>query len=213
MKIFFAQKKISYFPWWKQLIVFGTGYLVAFVIGIALISPTGPGSDRIFYVILLVYSLSVIIAGSRSFKAVGIILALVFLYGAISETRARNEYNLKMKERVKKLQFSALVKNFITPAEVDNLVFRFEESQMGYSVYAKVVLKKKEVIHKKTKEMVPLNIDIFSDLKLEKNSSNERRKIKEINMVKPQSCSARQLLSFDIRGGQVKTRTVETPFS
>ena len=83
--------------WWLIVLI---GYLLATNIGILLIAPTGPGSSRICYIVLLVYSLVVATFGTRLMKVLAAILAIGFIMGIVSETRDKARFRAqRAKER------------------------------------------------------------------------------------------------------------------
>jgi len=89
----------STWPWAHQMVLVLVGYAMAGLLGTALVAPTGPGSSRICYLVLLGYSLVVVLFGARLMKVFAGILAIVFVIGIVSETKARESYLVKMIER------------------------------------------------------------------------------------------------------------------
>ena len=92
-------RSLSKIAWWKQVLLILVGYLCVFHLGALLIAPTGPGSDRIVFILLLVYSLVLAILGSRIVKVIGLLLALVFIIGVILSTKERWDFERRMEEK------------------------------------------------------------------------------------------------------------------
>jgi disulfide bond formation protein DsbB len=85
--------------WWKQVLLILGGYVCVFHLGVLLISPTGPGSERIVFILLLVYSFVLAILGSRIVRVIGLLLALVFIIMVILSTKERWDFEGRMKEK------------------------------------------------------------------------------------------------------------------
>ena len=82
-----------------SLFVVAVGYFGVALFGGMLIAPTGPGSDRILYVCLLVYSLLVAVFRSGLTRVISLLLAALFLTGVISETKARRDFHQHLREQ------------------------------------------------------------------------------------------------------------------
>jgi hypothetical protein len=80
------------------MLLAGAGYLVVAMLGAAAVRPVGPGSDRIFYLFLFVYSLLLVLVCSKWMKLLAIMLAIAFLVGVIVETKARRDSQRRLKE-------------------------------------------------------------------------------------------------------------------
>ncbi len=83
---------------WRRLLLVGLGYLATALLGSMLIAPMGPGSDRIAYLCLLVYSLLVAVFCARLVRVVALLLAALFLIGVVVETKAQRDFQRHLKE-------------------------------------------------------------------------------------------------------------------
>jgi hypothetical protein len=86
----------------KKLLLIGFGYFAVAVFGTLLIAPCGPGSDRIRYIVLLIYSLLIAFLYTGFTRALGVVLAIVFICGVISETIAKNRFQHHITEQIQK---------------------------------------------------------------------------------------------------------------
>ncbi len=93
------REKKSWSAFWRELRMVGVGYVVVSILGAMLISPIGPGSDRIAYVCLLVYSLLVALACSGFPRVLSLVLSIAFLVGVITETKAREDFERHIREK------------------------------------------------------------------------------------------------------------------
>ena len=92
------KNKLLYFHFWKKLLLIGMGYVIAFIVGVLAIAPVGPGSEWMMYVVLFLYSLLVIICNSGvTNKAIGAVLALVFLVLTIWAFETNKEFSRKVR--------------------------------------------------------------------------------------------------------------------
>ena len=106
---------------WRQLVLLAVGYLVVSVIGAMLITPTGLGSDRIVYVCLLIYSVCVMPFCSKLTRVIAVLLAILFIAGIFVETKARQDYQERLREnfdrRKASLQTSPNLHSYSTHAD------------------------------------------------------------------------------------------------
>lgn len=96
--------------WRKQLLFIVAGGLLTSVPATMLISPTGPGSDRIAYIVLAVYVFFLVLLGPKFTKIIGIVLLCIFLVAIAMETRSRNRFEKKMKAGIEQMEKSNATK-------------------------------------------------------------------------------------------------------
>lgn len=89
----------SSFASWQQVVLILASYVAVATAGSFLIAPTGPGSDRILYVVLVGYSALLIWFGSKIAKTIGLLLLLASLVGVVLSTMARHESARKLWQR------------------------------------------------------------------------------------------------------------------
>ena len=85
--------------WWKQLLLIVTGVVLVSSFGALLISPTGAGSDGIFYAVLAAYAIGLVLLGPKFTKITGLVLLCIFLGGFVMSTINRNSYLEELRAR------------------------------------------------------------------------------------------------------------------
>lgn len=89
----------SSLTWWIQIVLVLFSYVIVASIGALFIAPTGAGSDRILYIILLVYSCFLILFGTRTARVLGIVLGMLSLIGVLYETKEKQDFHHRMEEK------------------------------------------------------------------------------------------------------------------
>ena len=84
-----------------QVLWIGFGYVAVGILGAMSIVPCGPGSDRVFYLFLLAYSLVLVALCSRLPRLLAIVLAIVFLGGVIVETKAKRDFQHNVMQKIR----------------------------------------------------------------------------------------------------------------
>ena len=79
-------------------------YIVLMWIGASFIAPTGPGSGRIVFIFMLVYSCLLLILSSRTARVFGLVVGIIALVGIIQTTKDKEKFKRAMQERVEKLR-------------------------------------------------------------------------------------------------------------
>ena len=77
------------------------------IVGTLLVAPTGPGSDRILYILLLGYSCLLIVIGTRPVRVLAAVLAVTFLVGALYATKEKSDFKHRVAEKVERVQKEA----------------------------------------------------------------------------------------------------------
>jgi hypothetical protein len=85
----------------EQFLLCLGGYAVVFFLGILLIAPTGPGSNFILFLLLLVYSCFLIYSRTKAVRVLGLVFALVFFLGATSELKAKWDFKRGQEEKTR----------------------------------------------------------------------------------------------------------------
>lgn len=85
--------------WGKWPFLFFLGYGLAAALAAFLIAPTGPGSGRIAFIVMAVYSIIPLLLGARRVKVIALILGLLFLIGIAVETKAGLDFERAMQEQ------------------------------------------------------------------------------------------------------------------
>ena len=85
--------------WWKQLLFIAAGLFLVSLLGSLLMSPTGPGSERIVYALLAAYALLLLLLGPKFTKVTGLILLCVFLWAFTISTRNMHRVGQELKAR------------------------------------------------------------------------------------------------------------------
>jgi hypothetical protein len=93
------KRRNAQLEWWKQLFLIMAGYLMIFILGALLIAPTGPGSDRIVYVLLLAYSCCLLLFGSRLVRIVALLLGAVLVVGVILSTAEKRDFQQRIQDQ------------------------------------------------------------------------------------------------------------------
>lgn len=107
-----SQDQLKWFrsrAWWIQaLLILGAGAVVA-QIALASVPAIDSGGDLVFYLIMLGYSCVLLfLLRTRTAIVFGVILALLCLFGAVYQIKAKQDFHRKMEER----------KTYKQPAEV-----------------------------------------------------------------------------------------------
>lgn len=93
---------LSSLPWWQQSLLIVLSYVVVSVVGVLFTAPTGPGSGRLLFVILLVYSCVLILLNSRTAKLFGLVVGIIAIVGVIQTTKAKKDFSRAMQEKTQR---------------------------------------------------------------------------------------------------------------
>lgn len=88
--------------WWHQSLLILLSYVVLSSATVLFIAPTGPGSGRILFVILLVHSCLMILLNSRTARLLGLVVGIIAIAGVIQTTKARKDFGRAMQEKAQR---------------------------------------------------------------------------------------------------------------